>query len=156
MKTIDVIPLYRHVTGFDGLSSLLDSALSADNTELGSAPYNIEKTNENSYTVSLVAAGFAEDELDISVERGVLTVRGEKKVDEMPKYIYQGIANRALERRFSLAEHVEVIGARLEHGLLMLDLVKNIPEAMKARTIPINASNNVIAHDAEQQAIKAA
>lgn len=156
MKTIDVIPLYRHVTGFDGLSSLLDSTSSADSTELGSAAYNIEKTNENGYTVSLVAAGFAEDELDVSVERGVIIVRGEKKVDQMPKYIYQGIANRALERRFSLAEHVEVIGARLEHGLLMLDLVKNIPEAMKARTIPINASNNVVTHDAEQQAIKAA
>ncbi len=156
MKTIDLIPLYRRHAGFDGLSSLLDSTSSADSAELGAAPYNIEKTNENSYTVSLVAAGFAEDELDISVERDVLTVRGEKETDQMPEYIYQGIANRTLERRFSLAEHVEVMGARLEHGVLMIDLVKNVPEAMKARRIPINASNNVVAHDTGQQAVKAA
>ena len=150
MNTIDLSPLYRSTVGFDRLGALLDSAL---RTEQGSSfpPYNIEVTGENRYAITLAVAGFEQAELDIQVERGVLSVRG-KKVEETKeerRYLHQGIATRTFERKFNLADHVEVVGAKLENGLLIINLLKEIPETMKPKTIAINSSQNVIQHKAE-------
>ncbi len=151
MNTIDLSPLYRSTIGFDRLGALLDTALRADQGSGGYPPYNIEVTGENRYGITLAVAGFEENELELQVERGVLTVRG-KKADEGKerKYLHQGIATRAFERKFSLADHVEVTGAQLNNGLLTISLVKEIPEAMKPRTIAINSTGNLIQHKADE------
>src|SRR5690606_23955973 len=113
MNTIDLSPLYRSTIGFDRLGALLDSALRAEQASAGYPPYNIEVTGENRYGITLAVAGFDLDELDIQVEKGVLTVRGKKaESKEEHKYLYQGIATRAFERKFNLADHVEVTGAK--------------------------------------------
>lgn len=155
MNTIDLTPLYRSTIGFDRLGALLDTALRADQSS-SYPPYNIEAAGENRYSITLAVAGFEQSELDIQVERGVLSVRG-KKADsnkEEHKYLYQGIATRNFERKFSLADHVEVTAAQLNNGLLTINLVKEIPEAMKPKSIVINTSGNLIQHNVEQ--IKAA
>ena len=146
--TIDLTPLYRSSIGFDRFGSLLHSVLSNEQTSTGYPPYNIESNDENRYSITLAVAGFDESEIDIQVEKGVLSVRG-KKVDsqEQPKYLYQGIASRGFERKFSLADHVEVTGAKLKNGLLTIELVREIPEAMKPRTIEINRNTDCIDHD---------
>lgn len=150
MNTIDLSPLYRSTVGFDRLGALLDSALRA---EQGSSfpPYNIEVTGENRYAITLAVAGFEQNELDIQVERGLLSVRGKKSEEgkDERRYLHQGIATRTFERKFNLADHVEVVGAKLEHGLLAINLVKEIPETMKPKTIAINSSQNVIQHNVE-------
>jgi len=156
MTTIDLTPLYRSSIGFDRLASLLDNAWRSENAGAGFPPYNIEVRDENRYSITLAVAGFERDELDISVEKDVLTVRGRKAQDESRKYLYQGIANRAFERKFNLAEHVEVRGADLNNGLLTISLVREIPEAMKPRTIRINADSDVLEHDTGRAADKAA
>ena len=139
MTTIDLSPLYRSSIGFDRMASLLDSAMRSQKAGVGFPPYDIEATGENRYAISLAVAGFEESELDIQVENGVLRVRG-KKGDESEdrSYLYRGIANRSFERKFNLADHVEVSGADLKNGLLTINLVKEIPEAMKPRSITIN------------------
>lgn len=139
MTTIDLSPLYRSSIGFDRMGSLLDSALRSQKAGVGFPPYDIESTGENRYAITLAVAGFEESELDIQVENGVLRVRG-KKADEVEEksYLYRGIANRSFERKFNLADHVEVSGAELKNGLLTVNLVKEIPEAMKPRSIAIN------------------
>jgi len=148
MNTIDLTPLYRSSIGFDRFGSLLDSALRADQSWAGYPPYNIEATGENRYAISLAVAGFKDSELDIQVEKGVLSVKGSKAGEEKERnYLYQGIANRNFERKFNLADHVEVTGAQLRDGLLTIHLVKEIPEEMKPRTIAINSDSNVIEHD---------
>lgn len=154
MNTIDLSPLYRSTIGFDRLGALLDTALRTDQSSAGYPPYNIEVTGENRYGITLAVAGFEERELDIQVERGVLTVRGKKTDDgkEERKYLHQGIATRAFERKFSLADHVEVTGAQLNNGLLSIGLVKEIPEAMKPKSIAINSSGNLIQHNAGSKA----
>ena len=146
MNTIDLTPLYRTSVGFDRLASLLDNALRSDSVSTGYPPYNIEVTGDERYAVTLAVAGFSQDELDISVEKGVLTVRGRKDDDTERKFLHQGIANRAFERKFNLADFVEVTGASLENGLLTIALRKEIPEAMKPRTIEIGRGN-VLQHD---------
>jgi molecular chaperone IbpA len=139
MRTFDLAPLYRSTVGFDRLFSLLDQA-----TGLESAPtyppYNIERTGENAYRISVAVAGFTDADLSIEAKENTLTIRGEKqeKTDEKGEVLYQGIAARAFERRFQLADHVTVQGASLENGLLHVDLVREIPEAKKPRQIPIN------------------
>lgn len=139
MTNIDLTPLYRSSIGFDRMASLLDSALRSDTSSSGYPPYNIEATGENRYNITIAVAGFDEDDLDIQVERSVLTVRGKKSDDDKDRnYLYQGIAARSFERKFNLAEHVEVVGAELRNGLLNISLVKEIPEAMKPRSIAIN------------------
>ena len=150
MNTIDLSPLYRSTVGFDRLGSLLDSALRADQGS-GFPPYNIEVTGDDRYAITLAVAGFEQNELDLQVEGGLLSVRG-KKADngsEERKYLHQGIATRTFERKFSLADHVEVTGAQLTNGLLTVNLIKQIPEAMKPKTIAINGSGNVIQHNVE-------
>ena len=138
MNSIDLTPLYRNSVGFDRLAALLDSTLKNDSVSTGYPPYNIEMLEENRYAITLALAGFVESDLDIQVEKGVLTVRGKKATDKQHTYLHQGIANRSFERKFNLADHIEVKGANLANGLLTIDLLKEVPEAMKPRTIAIN------------------
>lgn len=151
MNSIDLSQLYRSSIGFDRLASLIDSALTGEPTAGGYPPYNIEVRDENSYAISLGVAGFSQEELDIQVENGVLTVRGNKGAKEQRKYLYQGIANRTFERRFNLADYVEVTSADLTNGLLCINLVKEIPETMKPKTIAINQGDHVLEHQAEEK-----
>jgi molecular chaperone IbpA len=147
MTTIDLSPLYRSSIGFDRMASLLDSALRSEKTTGGYPPYDIEVRGDNQYAITLAVAGFEQSELDIQVEKGVLTVRGKKDEDKSARnYLYQGIANRAFERKFNLADHVEVSDADLNNGLLTVSLVKEVPEAMKPKSIAINLSGNVLEH----------
>lgn len=141
MNTIDLTPLYRNSVGFDRMASLLDNALRSDASSQGYPPYNIEVLEENRYSISIAVAGFAEDDLDINVEKGVLTVRGKKADDSDAKYLHRGIANRAFERKFNLADYIEVTNADLTNGLLTISLLKEIPEAMKPKSIAINKNN---------------
>lgn len=141
MNTIDLSPLYRNSIGFDRMAALLDNALRTESAGPGYPPYNIEVLEENRYAISLALAGFAESDLDISVEKGVLTVRGKKSDEVERKYLHQGIANRAFERKFNLADHIEVTAADLSNGLLTISLVKEIPEAMKPKSIAINSGS---------------
>lgn len=140
MTRIDLSPLYRSSVGFDRLASLLDSALNVEQQSGGYPPYNIEVTGENRYAITLAVAGFEESELDLQVERGVLTVRGKKAPEsaEQKQFLHQGIAYRAFERKFNLADHVEVVDAELRNGLLNIRLVREIPEAIKPKKIAIN------------------
>jgi molecular chaperone IbpA len=143
MRTFDLAPLYRSTVGFDRLFSLLDQVGGLDTTS-GYPPYNIERVDENAYRITVAVAGFTENELAIEVKESTLTVRGEKQLKQDEKageVLYQGIAARAFERRFQLADHVQVTGARLENGLLHIDLKREIPEAMKPRQIPIGAGS---------------
>jgi molecular chaperone IbpA len=140
MRTFDLAPLYRSTVGFDRLFSLFDQL--GDNGSPGYPPYNIERTGENDYRITVAVAGFAEPELSIEVKENALTIRGDKqsKTDELKgETLYQGIAARAFERVFQLADFVQVKGASLENGLLHVDLVREIPEAKKPRSIPIDS-----------------
>ncbi len=138
MRTFDLSPLFRTTVGFDRLNQMLDAAQSVDNSA-GYPPYNIEKLDEDSYGVTMAVAGFAENDLDITVKDNVLVVTGriEAKEANGKRYLHRGIATRAFERRFELADHIRVTGARLENGLLHLELVREIPEEMKPRKIAI-------------------
>ena len=147
MNTIDLTPLYRNSIGFDRLASLLDSTLSSSSVRSGYPPYNIEALDENRYIILLAVAGFEKSDIEISVERDVLIVRGSKPDEDKRKYLYQGIALRNFERKFDLAKHIEVSGAEMRNGLLKISLVKEIPEAMKPKEIPIKDA------DAEQKAL---
>ena len=138
MRAFDFSPFFRSTVGFDRLFDLVDSY--AEQSQ-GYPPYNIERSDETHYRITLAVAGFAEKDLNLEVREGVLSISG--KHDEPDKsegkgYLYQGIAGRAFERRFQLAEHVEVQGAKLENGLLHIDLERVIPEEKKPRQIPIN------------------
>lgn len=152
MNSIDLSPLYRNSIGFDRMASILDSALSTDTVAHGYPPYNIEVQDQNRYAIALAVAGFDRSELDISVEQGVLTVRGKKTDDREHKYLHQGIASRSFERKFNLAEFVEVTDAELSNGLLTIGLTKEIPEAMKPRSIDIKQNSEALEHNAEEQA----
>ncbi len=145
MNAIDFTPLYRSTVGFDRFANLLDSALQHNHGN-GYPPYNIEATEENEYAITVAVAGFKESELDIQSERGVLTIRGEKDTSDKDErnYLYQGIANRTFERKFQLADHVKVVAAQLENGILKIDLVKEIPEAMKPKRIAIGTGTKQI------------
>lgn len=139
MRTFDLSPLYRNTVGFDRLFSLLDSVGGVDAAP-SYPPYNIERTGENTYRITVAVAGFTDEDLSIEVKENALTLKGEKKASEEQQnaqLLYRGIAARAFERRFQLADHMEVKGAVLENGLLHVDLVRNIPEAKKPRIIPI-------------------
>jgi molecular chaperone IbpA len=150
MNSIDLSPLYRSSIGFDRMASLLNSAMASHSTTAGYPPYNIEVQDENRYAVTLAVAGFSREELDIRIEKGVLTVKGTKAANDEGKYLYQGIANRAFERKFNLADYVEVTDASLTDGLLTISLVKEVPEAMKPKTIEIKQENNALEHQATE------
>jgi len=139
MRTLDLSPLYRSAIGFDRVANLLDSVARQDNKQPSYPPYNIELTGEDSYRISMAVAGFSDDDIDIQVEQNLLAVSGKKTADNNEKqYLHQGIAERSFERRFQLADHVRVEQASLENGLLHINLVREIPEAMKPRKISIN------------------
>ncbi|MGD8566768.1 MAG: Hsp20 family protein [Gammaproteobacteria bacterium] len=137
MVSFDFSPLYRSSVGFDHLASLLDSARRIDQGGNGYPPYNIERTGDDAYRISMAVAGFYQAELNIESKENMLTVSGIKEKEDAKNYLYQGIAERNFERRFQLADHVKVTNARLENGLLHIDLVREIPEAQKPRTIAI-------------------
>ncbi len=155
MTTIDLSPLYRSSIGFDRMGSLLDNALRSQKAAVGYPPYDIEATGDNRYAITLALAGFEESELDIQVEKGVLRVRGKKADDSEEKsWLYRGIANRTFERKFNLADYIEVDGADLKNGLLTISLVKEVPEALKPRSISINGVSSTLEH--QEKAEKAA
>ena len=142
MRTFDLSPLYRSTVGFDRLFDMLGNGFDA---APGYPPYNIERTAENDYRITVAVAGFSENELSLEAKENTLTIKGEKQAQEEKadnEVLYQGIAARAFERVFQLADHVLVKGAALENGLLHVDLVREIPEAKKPRMIPIGAGAN--------------
>jgi molecular chaperone IbpA len=138
MRHFDLTPLYRSTIGFDRLGSLLDTLTSFEGETPSYPPYNIERVGENDYRISMAVAGFGGGDLSIDVKENTLSIRGEKQTEqEDTTFLHRGIASRSFERRFQLADHVLVKGAVLENGLLHVDLVRELPEAMKPRTIPI-------------------
>jgi len=143
MRNYDLSPLYRSTVGFDRMFNLLDSLGGVEGTTQTYPPYNIERTAENEYRVTMAVAGFGEEEISIEAKENTLTVKGEKKSEASEndeKFLYRGIAARSFERRFQLADHVEAKGANLENGLLHIDLVREIPEAARPRTIAVGKS----------------
>jgi len=141
MRGFDFSPLFRSTVGFDRLFDLLDSVPQYDSAQTY-PPYNIERTDETHYRITLAVAGFGEKELNVEVREGVLTVQGKREeIGEGKSYLYQGIAGRAFERRFQLAENVEVRGAKLENGLLHIELERILPDEQKPRRIQINGGD---------------
>jgi molecular chaperone IbpA len=144
MRNFDLAPLYRATVGFDRIADLMDRALTADVAQPAYPPYNIEKTAENAYRISIAVAGFAADELTVEVKEGALHVSARKPAEETPKtYLHRGIATRAFERRFALADHARVSGATHADGMLHIDLVREVPEALKPRRIEISRNDTV-------------
>ena len=138
MRTYDFTPLYRATVGFDRIADLMDRVLSADVAQPTYPPYNIEKTSDDAYRISIAVAGFSADELSVEVKEGALVVAARKSAEEEPRsYLHRGIATRAFERRFALADHVRVTGAVHQDGMLHIDLVREVPEALKPRRIDI-------------------
>lgn len=143
MRHVEFAPFYRSAIGFDRLFQALDRSVSFD-SESTYPPYNIERTGENAYRITLAVAGFSQDELKIEVKEQTLSIAGEKSAEAEDKtYLHRGIAARAFERRFQLADHVDVTGAKFENGLLHVDLVRNVPESKKPRTIAIGTGEPV-------------
>ncbi|MER0238721.1 Hsp20 family protein [Fulvimarina sp. MAC8] len=154
MRHVDFGPLYRSTVGFDRLFSMLDNVSQPESGQTY-PPYNIERTGENDYRITMAVAGFAEDELFIESRENTLLVKGEKAENESDKqveYLHRGIAGRAFERRFQLADHVEVRGASLKNGLLHVELERVIPEQMKPRKIEISTAGNQNAKKIETEA----
>ncbi|MCL4189033.1 MAG: Hsp20 family protein [Rhodobacteraceae bacterium] len=138
MRSFDLTPLYRATVGFDRLADLMDRVLATEVAEPGYPPYNIEKVGENAYRITIAVAGFAVDELNLEVKENALIVSARKQGDENGRtFLHRGIATRAFERRFHLADHVKVAGAAHADGMLHIDLVREIPEALKPRRIEI-------------------
>jgi molecular chaperone IbpA len=141
MRSLDFTPLYRATVGFDRIADLMDRVLATDVSQATYPPYNIEKTAENAYRISVAVAGFAPEELTVEVKDATLVVAARKEAEEAPRsYLHRGIATRAFERRFALADHVRVEGALHENGMLHIDLVRETPEALKPRRIAIARS----------------
>jgi molecular chaperone IbpA len=138
MRTFDLSPLFRASVGFDNLARVFDSVNRLDDSHFAYPPYNIVKTDNDNYRITFAVAGFSPDEIDVQVENNTLTVKGKPAQDgKEANYLHRGIAGRAFERRFELADHIQVTGADLENGLLHVDLKREIPEAMKPRKISI-------------------
>ena len=144
MRSYDFSPLFRSAIGFDRVPSLIDSALRAGETVNSYPPYNIEKTGGDAYRITMAVAGFTEDDLNVEVRDGVLIIKGTGSAEkDDTTYLHRGIARRAFERRFQLADHVEVKAADLVNGLLNIELVRELPEAMKPRTIQIGSAKAI-------------
>jgi molecular chaperone IbpA len=161
MRHFDLSPLYRSTVGFDRLFNMLDQMSGPDAGGVSYPPYNIERRGENDYRISVAVAGFAENDLTIETRENALLIRGSKETraendGSRPQVLYQGIAARAFERRFQLADHVHVRGAVLENGLLHVDLVREIPEASKPRRIAINGGVKQVEGEAVASEPKAA
>ncbi len=144
MRNLDLSPLYRATVGFDQIADLMDRVLSTDVTQPTYPPYNIEKTADDAYRISLAVAGFADDELAVDVKENSLVVSARKAADDVARtYLHCGIATRAFERKFQLADHIRVTGASHEDGMLHIDLMREIPEALKPRRIEIANAGTV-------------
>ena len=138
MDGFDFSPLFRSTIGFDRLTRLADAAMRVDNASLGYPPYNIEKTGDDAYRLTMAVAGFSPEELNVTVQQNSLVVTGKAKKEEQEShYLHRGIARRAFERHFSLADHMKVVGATVANGMLHVDLAREIPEAAKPRKIEI-------------------
>ena len=156
MRTYDFAPLYRSTVGFDRLANMLDRALTADVGTNSYPPYNIEKSSENEYRISVAVAGFSEDELSVEMRDGQLVVSAKKaEEDKDPNtYLHRGIASRTFEKRFQMADHVRPVGAETKDGLLHIDLVREVPEALKPRTIEIAGPKTIEAKPAAKKVTK--
>lgn len=138
MHTFDFSPLFRSTVGFDRMTQLMDTAMKGADSSDGYPPYNIEKQGDDKYRISLAVAGFGPDDIDITAKENTLVVQGKNKDgDSKQNFLHRGIAGRAFERSFQLAEHIRVTGADLENGLLHIDLEREVPEALKPRRIEI-------------------
>lgn len=143
MQPRDLSPLYRTLVGFDRINTLIDSAMRLDAAP-GYPPFNVEQTGDDGFRIELAVAGFAQDELTIEFKENTLLISGKKApLEEARRFLHRGIAERSFERRFGLADHVRVHGARLENGVLTVDLVRELPEALKPRTIAIDTVGKV-------------
>ena len=152
MRTFDFAPLYRSTVGFDHLSQLLDSIAQREQNQPSYPPYNIERLSQDEYRISMAVAGFTEAELNIQSEHQTLKVRGEKAGDNTERqYLHQGIAARNFERVFQLADHIKVVNAHLENGLLHIELRREVPEAMKPRQIPIARGERLLESASESK-----
>lgn len=147
MRNFDLAPLYRATVGFDQIADMMDRVLSSDVTQPTYPPYNIEKTADDAYRISIAVAGFSGDDLGVEVREGQLIVSARKAQDDSPRtFLHRGIATRAFERKFQLADHVKVTGASHADGMLHIDLMREVPEALKPRRIEI-ASGDVVEKD---------
>jgi molecular chaperone IbpA len=156
MRSYDLTPLMRSTIGFDRMAQLLDSFSRSDDAGGGYPPYNIEKLGEDQYRITMAVAGFSADELEITTQDTALVVAGRAKESEGEStFLHRGIARRAFERRFALAEHIKVTGARLENGLLHVELVREVPEAKKPRSIAIQTDDTVKTLDGQATSVPA-
>ena len=154
MRAFDLTPLYRATVGFDQVADLMDRALANDVGQNSYPPYNIEKTDDDAWRISIAVAGFSDDELAIEVKDRSLLITGRKNADESERnYLHRGIATRAFERRFHLADHVRVTGAAHENGMLHIDLMREVPEALKPRRIEITSDRKKDAHLVEAKSV---
>ena len=148
MRNFDLAPLYRATVGFDQIADLLDRVMASDVTQPTYPPYNIEKTADDAYRISIAVAGFGADDLSVEVKDGALVVSAAKAEDDSDRsYLHRGIATRAFERRFQLADHVRVTGASHADGMLHIDLEREMPEALKPRRISIASGDQSVAKD---------
>lgn len=151
MRSYDLSPLFRSTVGFDRMSRLLDGAFQADTPTY--PPYNIEKFGEDDYRITMAVAGFGEDDLEVTQKGSELFVTGKARAeDEGVRYLHRGIAARAFERRFELADHVNVVDAKLVNGMLSIELKREVPEALKPRTIGIKAADGTRTIEQKQAA----
>jgi len=154
MRAFDLTPLYRATVGFDQIADLMDRALASDVGQNTYPPYNIEKTDDDAWRISIAVAGFSEDDLAIEVKDRSLLVTGRKATaEEERNYLHRGIATRAFERRFHLADHVRVTGAAHENGMLHIDLIREVPEALKPRRIEITSDTKKDANLVEAKSV---
>ena len=154
MRTLDLTPLYRATVGFDQIADLMGRTLASDANNTSYPPYNIEKTDDDAWRISIAVAGFGENDLAIEVKDRGLHVTARKADDDAEKtYLHRGIATRAFERRFQLAEHVRVTGAAHENGMLHIDLVREVPEALKPRQIKIASTAQTDANLIEEKSV---
>lgn len=151
MRSLDLSPLFRSTVGFDHLARMLESASRVEESASAYPPYNIEKTGDDAYRITMAVAGFAEDDLEIEMRANLLRVAGKTHKDVADAvYLHRGIAGRSFERRFELADHIKVAAATLVNGLLNIDLVREVPEALRPRTIPVQRAGEpkVVEHKA--------
>ena len=154
MRTLDLAPLYRATVGFDQIAEMMDRALASDMGQTSYPPYNIEKTDENAWRISIAVAGFAQNDLSVEVKDRALIVTARKAADEKERtFLHRGIATRAFERRFTLADHVRVTGASHEDGMLHIDLTREVPEALKPRRIEITSAGSQAANLVEAEKV---
>jgi molecular chaperone IbpA len=155
MRSFDLSPLFRSSVGFDRLSRLMDAAARVDDAALAYPPYNIERTGDDTYRITMAVAGFGEEDLSIVTQENQLLISGKlAKAEEDKAFLYRGIAGRAFERRFALADHIKVSGASLVNGLLHVDLVREVPETMKPRQVKITAANGAKPKVIDNQAVE--